>query len=91
MTFFINLVGFEAKGYKEKLTEDAKQSAISFLPPWPTDSGSTCGLTGDDMIMRISILYRGLSYSYCKNTKAIAEKDLKNLFTKVKGVGLIRF
>ncbi|CAC5380694.1 unnamed protein product [Mytilus coruscus] len=85
--FIKSITGYENTQHKKLLFEDAKQSASSFLPFWQTTSLSS-GLTGDDMIMRIGVLNRGLHYCYCRNTKALSEQDLKNLFSEAIRSGL---
>ncbi|CAG2216925.1 unnamed protein product [Mytilus edulis] len=81
------VTGYENTHYRKILFEDARQSACTFLPSWQTTSLSP-GLTGDDMIMRISLLYRGLRYGYCTNSKALSEQDLKNFFSEAIRSGL---
>lgn len=76
------LTGYETSQYKKQLLEDARQSACVFLPQWQTTSLSS-GLTGEDMIMRIAVLNRGLHFCYCRNTYALTEQDLKSLFSEV--------
>ncbi|VDI23847.1 Hypothetical predicted protein [Mytilus galloprovincialis] len=81
------LTGYETSQYKKQLLEDARQSACVFLPKWQTTSLSS-GLTGEDMIMRIAVLNRGLHYCYCRNTYALTEQDLKSLFSEAIRSGL---
>lgn len=60
---YIHYTGQEDSQYRKELLKDVVQSAYVFLPDWQTVIKS--GYSGEEMIMRIQSVLKGLQKSYC--------------------------
>ena len=57
--------GQEDSRYRKELHKDAVLSADVFLPVWQTVKKPSPGCSGEEMIMRIRSVLKGLQKSYC--------------------------